>query len=125
MTESLQRRQHFLTRLASLGKYTFRGDEGVLDVGCGLGGSTVALAQCSQRVIGIEATYSPQHGNRALRTHGLANAAIYRYGLINRHLPAPAFPVQHAAFDVVFSYRGMGSSSMGEAGLDPVGTPAA
>ena len=69
MAESLQRRRRFLTRLASLGRYTFRGDEDVLDVGCGLGGSTVALAQCAQRVIGIEATYSPQHGARALRTY--------------------------------------------------------
>jgi SAM-dependent methyltransferase len=108
MAESLERRQRFLTRLASLGRYTFRSDEDVLDVGCGLGGSTIALARCSRRVIGIEATYSPQHGVRALRTYGLTNAAIYRYGLINRHLPAPAFPVQQAAFDVVFSYRGIG-----------------
>jgi SAM-dependent methyltransferase len=108
MAESLQRRRRFLARLESLGRYTFRGDEDVLDVGCGLGGSTVALAQCARRVIGIEVTYSPQHGAQALRTYGLTNAAIYRYGLINRHLPAPAFPVQQAAFDVVFSYRGMG-----------------
>jgi SAM-dependent methyltransferase len=108
MTESLQRRRRFLARLESLGRYTFRGHEDVLDVGCGLGGSTVALAQCARRVIGIEVTYSPQHGIRALRTYGLTNAAIYGYGLINRHLPAPAFPVQQAAFDVVFSYRGMG-----------------
>jgi SAM-dependent methyltransferase len=120
MAESLQRRRRFLTRLESLGRYTFRGDEDVLDVGCGLGGSTIALAQRSQRVIGIEATYSPQHGARALRTYGLTNAVIYRYALINPHLPAPAFPVRQAAFDVVFSYRGMGRSDLW-AGALPLG----
>jgi SAM-dependent methyltransferase len=108
MGESLQRRRRFLARLESLGRYAFRGDEDVLDVGCGLGGSTVALAQCARHVVGIEATYSPRHGARALRTYGLTNAAIYRYGLVSRHLPAPAFPVGQGAFDVVFSYRGMG-----------------
>ena len=58
MAESLERRQRFLTRLASLGRYTFRSDEDVLDVGCGLGGSTIALARCSRRVIGPSRTSS-------------------------------------------------------------------
>ncbi|MFQ6013943.1 MAG: class I SAM-dependent methyltransferase [Anaerolineae bacterium] len=108
MEESLYHRRRFLARLESLGCYTFVGDEDVLDVGCGLGGSTIALAERARRVIGIEAGYSPQHGGRGLSTYGLTNAAIYHYGLVSRHLSAPAFPVGLEVFDVVFSYRGMG-----------------
>lgn len=107
MESSLTRRRQFIERLAHHG-VTVGGHEDVLDVGCGRGASTIALARRTRRVLGIDVTYSPQQAVQALNNYGLSNAAIYAYGLINAHYSAPELPIHKAHFDLIFSYRGIG-----------------